>query len=343
MTSRRRSPSAVDWARTWLDLVTRPFRLMALAALTATSIAAADGAHATTHVVIVVMDGARYSETFGEPTRQYIPHLATELAPQGVLYTAFKNDGPTYTDAGHTAMVTGVYQEINNTGLEYPRNATIFQRYLAATKAPITDAWVITTKDKLQILTDCQDPEWQHTHVCSSNCGKGGKGIGSGYREDKETLAKVTEVLGMYHPHLMLVNFKQPDAAGHAKDWPGYLQGIRDSDAAIGAIWTFLQADPVYAGHTALFITDDHGRHVDGVKDGFVSHGDDCPGCRHIMMLTLGPDFGHGVVTAQHRGLIDICVTAASLLGITMPGSPGEVMTELMATSATPPAPAPAH
>ena len=292
---------------------------------------AAEAARATTHVIIVVMDGARWSDTFGEPTRQYIPHLATELAPQGVLFTGFKNDGPTYTNAGHTAMATGIYQEINNNGLEYPQNPSIFQRYLAVSKAPVTDAWVITTKDKLQILTDCQDPQWQHTHVCSSDCGIGGKGIGAGYREDAETLAKVTELLATHHPHLVLVNFKQPDAAGHANNWPGYLQGIRDSDAAIGAIWGFVQKDAVYAGHTALFITDDHGRHLDGIHDGFVSHGDDCTGCRHIMLLALGPEFGHGVVTAKHRGLIDIAVTAASLLGFALPGSPGEVMSELFA------------
>ncbi len=303
--------------------------LAALLTATVPWAAAGDAPHATTHVVIVVMDGARYSETFGDPERQYIPHLAKELAPQGVLFTGFKNDGPTYTDAGHAAMTTGVYQEINNTGLELPQHPSIFQRYLAASAAPASDAWIITTKDKLQILADCQDPQWTHTHLCSTDCGKLGKGVGAGYREDAETLTRVIDLLTANHPHLVLVNFKQPDAAGHAKDWPGYQQGIRDSDAAIARIWSFLQGDATYANHTALFITNDHGRHLDGLKDGFVSHGDDCAGCRHIMLLALGPDFAHGVVTNRHRGLIDIAVTAAALLGLTMPGSPGEVISEL--------------
>ena len=83
------------------------------------------------HVVILVIDGPRWTETWGEPTRQYIPQRATVLAPQGVLCSDFANDGPTYTDAGHAALVTGFYQEINNTGLELPANSIIAERLKA--------------------------------------------------------------------------------------------------------------------------------------------------------------------------------------------------------------------
>ncbi|MEK7414391.1 MAG: hypothetical protein AAB263_13845, partial [Planctomycetota bacterium] len=51
------------------------------------------------HVVVIVMDGPRWSETWGEPTRKYIPHMATELAPLGALWTDFANDGATQTTA----------------------------------------------------------------------------------------------------------------------------------------------------------------------------------------------------------------------------------------------------
>ena len=72
-------------------------------------------------VIILVIDGPRWTETWGEPNRANIPHEAKELAPQGVMFTNFQNDGPTYTNAGHTALVTGNYvKKINNSGKELP-------------------------------------------------------------------------------------------------------------------------------------------------------------------------------------------------------------------------------
>jgi hypothetical protein len=293
---------------------------------------AAPRAFRAKHVIILVIDGPRWTETWGEPARQYIPQRATVLAPQGVLCSDFANDGPTYTDAGHSALVTGFYQEINNTGLELPRNPSLFQRWVK-TGAPATDAWVITSKDKLQILTDSAAEGWKHAFLCSFDCGKGGKGVGSGYREDTETWERVQALLAQHHPHAVLINFKMPDAAGHAKDWNGYLQGIRDTDVYAGKLWQMLEADPEFAGQTDLFITNDHGRHLDGHKDGFVSHGDDCPGCHKIELLAMGPDFKRGAVSARHRGQIDVAVTAAAILGLTIPGSSGQVMEELFSTA----------
>ncbi|MDB4754850.1 hypothetical protein OAF80_00180, partial [bacterium] len=37
----------------------------------------------TQNVVIVVIDGPRYSETWGDSTHQYIPHLSNELSSTG--------------------------------------------------------------------------------------------------------------------------------------------------------------------------------------------------------------------------------------------------------------------
>ena len=63
----------------------------------------------TEHVIIVVIDGARYSETWGEPSHAYIP-LQSSLSSQGVLFENFTNSGMTSTIPGHTSIVTGVIQ-----------------------------------------------------------------------------------------------------------------------------------------------------------------------------------------------------------------------------------------
>ena len=60
------------------------------------------------HIIIAVIDGPRWSESWGDPLRANIPHQAKELLPQGTLYTNFRNSGWTYTTCGHTALTTGL-------------------------------------------------------------------------------------------------------------------------------------------------------------------------------------------------------------------------------------------
>ncbi len=288
--------------------------------ITAVALGAAEPAAVADRVVILVIDGPRWTETWGQEGRPNIPVRAA-LAPAGTLYTRFANAGPTYTNAGHAALTTGFYQEIDNSGKELPAHASVFQRHLAASGAPAEDAWIVCSKDKLDILSDTRDPKWSGKHRPRSDCGKGGPG--HGYRRDPETVARVLAVLAEHHPHLMIVNLLEPDAQGHANDWEAYLRGIRDTDRDVGLIWQALNQDPVYAGRTTLFVTNDHGRHPDGHKDGFVSHGDDCPGCHHIELLAIGPGFAPGAVVDEPRGQIDIAVTAARILGVELPGSAG--------------------
>lgn len=292
---------------------------------------------AAKRVVILVIDGPRWTETFGEPQRQYVPVQDKELLPQGVFFSDCANDGPTYTNAGHAALVTGFHQDINNNGLELPANPSIFQLWLKQSGAPATDAWVVSSKDKLQILTDSRAKGWNHQHVCSQDCGKDGGGVGAGYRDDATTRKRALELLRQHKPHAMLINLKEPDASGHGKRWEGYLQGIRDGDAFAGELWKVLRDEAPFAGETALFITNDHGRHLDGHKDGFISHGDDCAGCRKIQLIALGPGFRKGAVVTRHTNQTDVAATAAAILGLTLPGSAGRVLTELVSEPAKDP------
>lgn len=307
----------------------RRFLLFALVALVGGFLHAADEVvpgWKTRHVVILVIDGPRWTETWGKPGRDLIPVRDKVLAPQGVRLSDMANDGPTYTNAGHSALTTGFHQEINNSGRELPRNPSLTQR-LIATGVDAQQVWIVASKDKLQILTDSAHPEWKRKHVCSSDCGT--DGIGSEYRDDAITFERVKNVISTHHPRFLLINFREPDSSGHAKDWERYLKHIGITDSYAGAVWEHIQADPVMKDRTTLFITNDHGRHLDGHKDGFISHGDECAGCRKIELLAIGPDFKKGVVSDVHRCQIDVAVTSAALLGLSIPGSEGAVMGEL--------------
>jgi predicted AlkP superfamily pyrophosphatase or phosphodiesterase len=94
-------------------------------------------------VIVLIIDGPRFTETFGDTSYQYIPHLAKDLAPNGVLVTNFWNNGPTYTNAGHTAITTGNYQHISNVGFELPKKPSMFQYFLKEKNLKKEDAYLI--------------------------------------------------------------------------------------------------------------------------------------------------------------------------------------------------------
>lgn len=283
----------------------------------------------TKNIVVVVIDGPRFSETWGDSTKIYIPRLSNQMFGEGVLNDQFYNNGITYTNPGHTAITTGNYQEIKNDGTELPISPSFFQFWNKAYFKDSTSTWLITSKGKLEVLSNCLNNEWSGKHIPSTNCGVDGLGAQSGYRVDSLTLKVALETFTKYQPKLTLINFREPDFSAHQNKWEDYLRGISLTDEYIYRLWDYLQANLNYKDKTTLFVTNDHGRHLDDVKDGFVSHGDDCHGCRHISLLAIGPDFKKGKIVSKERELIDISATIAELMGFEMPTSNGHIMTEL--------------
>jgi arylsulfatase A-like enzyme len=282
------------------------------------------------NAIILVFDGVRYSESWGDPEHKQIPHLA-EMAKEGVVYTHFMNLGVTATNPGHASLLTGVRERITNDGTESEPHPTFLQLWRKLTGAPQNAAWVVTSKGKLAILADSAAPEWKGQFTPSANSGANGEGLKAKARPDRETWEAAKTILQRDHPRAMLINLAAPDARGHAGDREGYLKAIRDADECAGELWAFLKGNAFYANKTALFVTNDHGRHLDGVKTGYKDHGCDCEGCRHIMLFAFGPDFRVGSVVDTPREQIDVAVTAAELLGVKIPDTKGQVLTELFA------------
>jgi predicted AlkP superfamily pyrophosphatase or phosphodiesterase len=281
----------------------------------------------TKNIIVVIMDGARYSETWGDTAHSNIPEIAGKMSGEGVIYSRFYNNGPTYTLSGHTSITTGYYQEINNSGEELPDFPSFFQEYARAFNSDSTLSWIITSKDKLEVLANCKSPVFINKYNPMKDCGI--SGLGSGYRHDSLTLKKVFSVLENYHPRLVLINFREPDNSGHSGIFSEYLKGIRMTDEYIFRIWSFIQNDKIYKNSTAFFVTNDHGRHLDGINGGFSSHGDTCRGCRQVFLYAYGPDFKKGVVVDRQAEIIDIPATISYILKFPMPQGEGSILTEL--------------
>ncbi|MDP4761398.1 MAG: alkaline phosphatase family protein [Crocinitomicaceae bacterium] len=281
----------------------------------------------TKYVVILVIDGPRFSETYGDSTCQLSPVLCDSLRYEGAFYENFRNNGPTYTVPGHTAIVTGSYQRISNAGTSLPKNPSLFQYYLKATGAPKKDAFIVASKGKLDVLANTKNKKWHDQFVASTYCGPNGAGIG--YGKDEKTFAKVTElVTSPEAPHVMLINLLAVDVYGHANNWEKYKESITACDAYVARLWSMIQTNPATKDQTTLFITNDHGRHLDRVKSGFINHGDRCEGCRHISLLVLGPDTPKGLSVKKQGELIDLSKTISTLLHFDMPSSKGRFLEE---------------
>lgn len=281
----------------------------------------------TKYVVVLVIDGPRYSETYGDSSCKYIPRLGKELIHEGVFYANFKNNGPTYTNSGHTAITTGVYQRISNAGKELPKNPSFFQYYLKESGNDKSTAWLVSSKGKLEILANTKSKKWWNMYMPSTYCGS--KGNGADYVGDMQTYNKVLEIIDYHKPKVMLINFLAVDATAHQNEWGEYLQSIQQSDEFAFQVWKAIQADSEMKDRTTLFITNDHGRHLDGHKNGFVNHGDKCAGCRKISLLAIGPDFKKDTIVQTPGELVDISATIAELMRFSMPTTKGRVLKEM--------------
>ncbi len=273
--------------------------------------------YAQQNVVIVIVDGARYSETFGGADN-YIPHLYNDLKPAGTFYNNFyiqtNNPAVTLTLPGHTAVLTGNWEAIANDGTERSSNPTLFEYFRKYTGAAESDAYVIGGKEKLDALTYSNHLEYGQAYKASSEV--------TGLSNDVMIYNKLIDVMNTNHPRLILVNFTQTDVSAHSGSWNDYVFAIHQADSLIYALWQSIQSHPFYSGSTTLLITNDHGRH-DDANGGFQNHGDNCEGCRHIMLLALGPNVTVGQEISDLRNQIDITQTVAELMSFPVPFSNG--------------------
>lgn len=264
------------------------------------------------NVFIVVIDGVRYSETFGSEG-QYIPNMWNKLRTQGAIYTNFRNDGHTATISGHTAILTGTWQKLINDGSQRSSSPTLFEYFRRQKMLPEESCSIVSGKSKLDALTYSTDREYGSNYKASFSYGR---------ESDIKTWKKLIEVMDKHHPRLVMVTFVETDHNGHAGNWKGYLSALRQADSLVNLLWGKIQTDSIYKNSTTLFVTSDHGRH-DDEHGGFQHHGDSCEGCRHIWLLALGPDFKPNTVVSKNTYQIDLTPTVGQILRLQLPSPPG--------------------
>jgi hypothetical protein len=275
------------------------------------------------HVVLVIIDGARYSETVGDPLGQYAPRMHA-LAGQGAVVDTFLNDSLTFTQRAIPAIWTGTWvapvdTTVNGTATQYTRVPTMWEYFRKDLQRDSTDALY-----ELKVLGSPWLPSyhpqygpqywpWYDMHDFS----------------DPYVWQTARTRLATFHPTLSVLYLADVDHAGHLGVWQDYTRALTIADSIVGRLWDFLQSDPVYRNTTTMFVTNDHGRHADGTGTGFVGHGDGCPGCRRIELLAVGSGVRQTLSPVRRR-IPDIVPTIGALLGYASPYSSGIAMTELL-------------
>ena len=261
-------------------------------------------AQQTRYVVLVVLDGVRYTETFGDSTHSNIPVIWNQLRPQGTLYTSFRNDGVTWTNSSHASILSGTRDSVRNNGTQRPHSPTLFEYFRKHTDGKAEQCWVALGKTKLQMLSYSNHPNYGAAYGAKVKTSRA-------EYDDITTFGNARSVLSRHHPAITIVNLAATDELAHNNRWEEYISAIKRADLLMGLIWNVIQSDSLLHDRTTMFVMNDHGRHT---KD-ITAHGDQCEGCQHIMLLVLGPDTQKGVIDSTLCRQIDIAPTVGRLLG----------------------------
>jgi len=103
-------------------------------------------------IVVTFGGGVRYEDTMAPEGWVNIPHLASELVPQGLVYPVARHEGLTGHFNSTGALVTGTRQNVDAYGSEAPVTATIFEQFRKEHALPPEEAWVIATNKSFGLM-----------------------------------------------------------------------------------------------------------------------------------------------------------------------------------------------
>lgn len=279
------------------------------------------GAPLTERVVLVILDGLRYSEGLGHPTRAYVPNMST-LASAGTIIEPFLNDGPTVTVRGIPAILCGswdapldFFDPGCNESNQYSARPMIHEYYRRQLDRPASDCVYL-------LGPYCP---WRGSFHPAYGPDVWPQWIATSGGDDANWSA-LQSILTTSSPRFITFYLPDVDSAGHGGNWNTYLAAIQNADQIIGQLWATLQQHPDYAGRTTMLITNDHGRH----DYDFQGHGDGCDGCRTIQLLAVGPGIREGHVSMIPRSIPDVAPTIGALLGLQTEYADGDVMDEIL-------------
>jgi hypothetical protein len=313
--------------------------MMAVTAARAADPSIAQKPHAG-NLFIIVMNGVRYDDAFGDKNHLYIDNIWNKLRPLGTICTRFDNRELTFPIPSQMSLLTGVWHVFENPLSEsiHPAFPTLFEYWNSAHKEPGNSCYFASNNPAFEILT------------CSNHAGYGTTyapmfEINTESDKNNAVYEKVMPYILGKHPSFVYISLgtgiggkgmigdllrhdckpDQKDACGGAEMLNTYYESIILMDAIVYDLWDRIQREEVYKDKTVFLVLSSHGRHTND----FHGFGDNCRGCRQLFMVAIGPGIKKGFVSKRERTLIDICRTAGALFDVPTPYAKGSIMKEL--------------
>ncbi len=291
------------------------------------------------NLVIIVMNGVRYNDAFGDNNHLYIENIWNKLRPLGTICTRFYNKELTYPIPSQASLLTGVWHIFEDPLSENIRPAfpTLFEYWNSNRKTSGNSCYFASSKTKLEMLTysDHKDYGKNYAPVFETN------------KEDSVNENAIYEKVIPYilekHPSFIYICLgsgggnehhrlaheclakEKKDACGGEGLLNAYYESIILSDAIVYDLWYRIQQEEFYKGKTIFMVLSDHGRHTND----FNGFGDKCQGCRQLYLLAIGPGIKKDFISKQKRTLIDICRTVGAIFDIPSPYAKGKILKEI--------------
>ena len=190
----------------------------------------------TEQVVLVIIDGLRYTEGLGDPSHTYVPQMYA-LSQQGAIIEPFLNDGYTYTSRAIPAIWCGAWTEIltfsdpscggqqNN----YSELPTVFEYFRRELSRPQSDC-VYVLKNLCSwkaSFNPAYGPDyWPLYHTVGST--------------DLDVWHEAEDILTVDQPSFMMLYLAEVDHAGHSGNWNYYTSAISIADSIAGMVWNLI-------------------------------------------------------------------------------------------------------
>jgi hypothetical protein len=297
------------------------------------------------NLFIIVMNGVRYDDAFGEKNHLYIDNIWNKLRPLGTICTKFENRELTFPIPSQMSLLTGVWHVFKNpiSTTICPAFPTLFEYWNSARKDSGNSCYFASSRPNFEILTSSNHAEFGAKFAPVFEANKEEK------VNENAIYEKALPFIMEKHPSFVYLSLVagggaetekeltaelnghvcqlpgQKDACGGAELLNAYYESIILMDQITYDLWDRIQKVEAYKDKTVFLVLSDHGRHTDD----YHSYGDKCRGCTQLYLLAIGPGIKKNFVSKKERTLIDICPTLGTLFTMPTPFAKGDVMKEL--------------